>query len=376
MRLIPSRKIRDGVELARDIVNGPPGTAPLLRAGVKLTARYATLLPKAGVGSVWIEDDLGEAIDIYEPLTPETRAKVHHATANALAAANTALRTDSGMSHAVIDSLADVASSMVDDLLDCPEAALALDDLNAFDDYTHRHSVQVTVLGLLIARRQWKTDGWIDYRGRRRYDRIEDRMRKLGLGLLVHDVGKLAVPPEILNKPGRLTDDEMSVMRSHPIAGVELLRPADLSPLAASIVRDHHERIDGSGYPHGLVGAQVQDFPRIAAVADVYDAVTSERVYKPAAPPHIGVRVIREGSGSQFCRERRAQLPRRRHALPRGPRDHVARRPHRRRLRRRHRAARRPDRARARGIRRPRVHGRYDRYGRTRRRLIRLNRAA
>ena len=205
------------------------------------------------------------------------------------------------MSHAVIDSLADVASSMVDDLLDCPEAALALDDLNAFDDYTHRHSVQVTVLGLLIARRQWKTDGWIDYRGRRRYDRIEDRMRKLGLGLLVHDVGKLAVPPEILNKPGRLTDDEMTVMRSHAIAGVELLRPADLSPLATSIVRDHHERIDGSGYPHGLVGAQVQDFPRIAAVADVYDAVTSERVYKPAAPPHIGVRVIREGSGSQFC---------------------------------------------------------------------------
>ena len=66
-------------------------------------------------------------------------------------------------------------------------------------------------------------------------------------------------------------------------------------------MRDHHERIDGSGYPEGLIGAQVQEFPRIAAVADVYDAVTSERVYKPAAPPHVGVRVIREGSGTQFC---------------------------------------------------------------------------
>ena len=123
---------------------------------------------------------------------------------------------------------------MVEDLLDCPDAALALDDLSAFDDYTHRHSVQVTVLGLLIARRLWSTDGWTDYRGRRRKDRLEDRMRKLGLGLLVHDVGKLAVPPEILNKPGRLTDPEMEVMKTHAVAGVELLRPADLSPLAPS----------------------------------------------------------------------------------------------------------------------------------------------
>ena len=147
----------------------------------------------------------------------------------------------------------------------------------------------------------WSTDGWTDFRGRRRKDRLEDRLRKLGLGLLVHDVGKLAVPPEILNKPGRLTDPEMDVMKTHAAAGVELLRPADLSPLALSVVRDHHERLDGSGYPDGLTAAQVQEFPRIAAVADVYDAVTSERVYKPAAPPHVGVQVVRSGSGTQFC---------------------------------------------------------------------------
>ncbi|MDA0140056.1 HD-GYP domain-containing protein [Solirubrobacter deserti] len=301
MRLIPSRKIRDGVELARDVIAGPPGTAPLLRAGVTLSSRYADLLPKAGVGSVWIEDELGADIDIAEPLTPETRAKVHKATAGALSAANTALRSGSGMPREVVESLGEVADSMVNDLLDCPEAALALDDLNAFDDYTHKHSVQVTLLGLLIARRAWQTDGWTDFRGRRRYDRLEERLRKLGVGLLVHDVGKLAVPPEILNKPGRLTDAEMDIMRTHTATGVELLRPADLSPLSLSVVRDHHERIDGSGYPDGIFGAQVQEFPRIAAIADVYDAVTSERVYKPAAPPHVGVRVIREGSGTQFC---------------------------------------------------------------------------
>src|ERR1700748_623921 len=98
-------------------MTGPPGTAPLLRAGVRLSERYATLLPKAGVGSVWIEDELGEAIDVVEPLTAETRAKVHRATGAALSAAGSALRTGSGMPVATVEALGDVASAMVSGLL-------------------------------------------------------------------------------------------------------------------------------------------------------------------------------------------------------------------------------------------------------------------
>jgi HD-GYP domain-containing protein (c-di-GMP phosphodiesterase class II) len=157
--------------------------------------------------------------------------------------ARNALRNGPGLPDSVVASLAEVACRK----LEIPEAALTLDDLGTFDAYTHRHSVQVAVLGLLIARRAWTREGWIDYRGRRRYDRFGDRMRKLGVGLLVHDVGKLAVPPEVLNKPARLTDEEMAVMRTHPEAGVELLRAADLSPLTISVIRDHHERPDGTG---------------------------------------------------------------------------------------------------------------------------------
>jgi HD-GYP domain-containing protein (c-di-GMP phosphodiesterase class II) len=303
VRLISSRNIRDGVELARDVVAGPPGTAPLLRAGVILSERYIGLLMRSGIGSIWIEDDLGADLDIAEPLTAETRGKVHKATGNALKEASAALRSGSGMPGAVVDSLAAVSEAMVSDLLDVPDAALVLEDLHHFDSYTHRHSVQVTVLGLLIARRIWSQDGWTDFRGNRRRDRLEQRLRKLGLGLLIHDVGKLAVPPEVLNKPGALTPEELAVMRTHPDAGVELLRGSGLSPLVLSVVRDHHERPDGSGYPRAFSGPQVQEFPRIAAVADVYDAVTSERVYKPAGPPSLGVRVIQEGAGTQFCED-------------------------------------------------------------------------
>jgi HD-GYP domain-containing protein (c-di-GMP phosphodiesterase class II) len=301
VRLIPCRKIREGAELARDIVTGPPGTAPLLRAGVRLSERYAILLPRAGIGSVWIEDDLGESIDVVEPLSPETRAQVHRATSKAIDAANGALRSGSGMPAAIMSSLADVAAGMVRDLLDAPDAALSLEDLQTFDSYTHRHSVRVAVLGLLIARRAWTAEGWTDYRGRRRYDRIQDRLRKLGVGLLIHDVGKLAVPPEVLNKPGRLSGEEREIMRTHPEAGVELLRAADLSPLTFAVIRDHHERPDGSGYPRGLAGTRLTEFARIAAVADVFDAVTTDRVYSGAAAPHTGVRVIRDGAGTQFC---------------------------------------------------------------------------
>ena len=127
-------------------------------------------------------------------------------------------------------------------------------------------------------------------------------MRKLGLGLLVHDVGKLAVPPEILNKPGRLTDDEMD---GHEDPCRSPARSCCAPPTSRrSRSRSSATTTSGSTAPatrRASTATKVQEFPRIAAVADVYDAVTSERVYKPAAPPHVGVAVIRNGSGGQFC---------------------------------------------------------------------------
>src|SRR4051812_9134365 len=142
--------------------------------------------------------------------------------------------------------------------------------------------------------------GWRDFRGARRSDGVEQRLLKLGLGLLVHDVGKLAIPPEILAKPGRLSEIEMALVRTHPEAGAELLSESSVSPLVRAVIREHHERCDGSGYPRGLHGEQIHQLARIAAVADVYDAVTSERPYHSAQSPRAGVEIIRAGAGSQF----------------------------------------------------------------------------
>ncbi len=284
---------------------------------------------------MWIEDDLSRDIDVIEPLTLETRAKVHRVTGEALDAARASLRSGAGLPSAVVDSLTEVADALVGDLLELPDAALTLDDLSAFDTYTHRHSVQVTVLGLLLARRAWTKEGWTDYRGRQRYDRFGDRMRKLGVGLLVHDVGKLAVPPEVLNKPAQLNEEEMEVMRTHPEAGVELLRAADLSPLTITAIRDHHERPDGTGYPNGLAAGSIHEFARFAAVADVYDAVTNKRVYSGAVAPHVGVRHHPRRVGNAVLPRRRPPLPRDRDALSRRPRRRAPGRAQGRRRRRR-----------------------------------------
>jgi HD-GYP domain-containing protein (c-di-GMP phosphodiesterase class II) len=293
MRLIRLSSMSDGMVLARDIRTGRPGEHPLLRAGVRLSGTYVTRLKSIGIHTVWIDDALSRGIEPLPPLEPEARSAAEVAvsesfdrTARALAKGGTAMpRSD-------LESLTSTVARIAASLADVPEAALALDDLATADAYTHRHSVQVAIIGMLIARRHWYRDGWRDWMERPRYDNIEQRLTKLGVGLILHDIGKLAVPSSILNKPGRLTDEEFDQIKLHPEAGVDLLRGANPSPLVVATVRDHHERLDGSGYPNCRRDDTIHEFARICAIADVFDAVSSERPYKHAAPPHVGVNVI------------------------------------------------------------------------------------
>jgi HD-GYP domain-containing protein (c-di-GMP phosphodiesterase class II) len=299
MRLTPlSRAV--GQTLARDLPPIGPGRIPLLRHGTTITPRFARSLQEHGIHAVWVEDGLSDGILpdelLPEPVRAETAAKV----AGALDEARTAIGATQSIGHDMLAELKDVVALIAANITDSPDAALFLGDLAAADQYTHRHSVNVTALGLLVARAYWRTEGWVDYKGDRRWDRIDERLAKLGMGLLLHDIGKMVVPAEVLNKPGKLDAEEWALMRSHPDAGVALLDSATISPLVRSVVRDHHERYDGSGYPRGLTGDQLGDFARIAAIADVYDAITSQRPYAPAEPPHVGVRVIADGAGTTF----------------------------------------------------------------------------
>lgn len=127
------------------------------------------------------------------------------------------------------------------------------------------------------------------------------RLRALALGGLLHDMGKLSVPDEILTKPGPLTQAEFEVVKEHPESGVRLLRGiGGFGSSVERLVRDHHERLDGTGYPRGRREAQLDLDTRILAVCDVYDALVSERIYRPAIAPDEAMRILRKGAGVTF----------------------------------------------------------------------------
>ena len=152
-----------------------------------------------------------------------------------------------------------------------PSAFLSLARLKTRDDYTYMHSVAVCGLMVALARHM---------------DLSDEQAREAGLAGLLHDVGKMQMPLEVLNKPGALTDAEFSVMRGHPERGWELLKDNAKVPASAlDVCLHHHEKIDGTGYPHKLAGEQISLMARMGAVCDVYDAITSTRPYKTAWDP-------------------------------------------------------------------------------------------
>jgi HD-GYP domain-containing protein (c-di-GMP phosphodiesterase class II) len=303
MRLIPTARVPEGAELGRDVLIGRADGIPLLRAGVRVTHRYRDRLLSAGINAIYIEDGESEGITPEPIVSDETRAIATRAVATAYRGTQEALESGAPLSPGTVDALADVIARILREIEQSGGVALALADLAGADAYTFQHSIDVTALGLLLGQHMMRERGWLDYDGVRRFSRIDERLSQLGLGLLLHDIGKLAIPISILNKPGRLTPEEWKMMKTHPRAGVDLLRGDRWSPLVKAVVLRHHERCDGSGYPSGKTGTEIHEMARIAAVADVYDAVTSERVYAPARPACEGVHAIREGSGTLFDKE-------------------------------------------------------------------------
>jgi putative two-component system response regulator len=128
----------------------------------------------------------------------------------------------------------------------------------------------------------------------------DDQAERIGYSAVLHDVGKMQIPDEILKKPGPLTPDERLVMQTHTLAGERILGTRSFFELARRIARSHHENWDGSGYPDGLAGANIPLAARIVRLCDVYDALTHPRVYKPAVSAEDAVRVIRRGRGKLF----------------------------------------------------------------------------
>lgn len=167
-----------------------------------------------------------------------------------------------------------------------PETFLNLARLKDADNYTYLHSVAVSGLMIALGKQLGLTG---------------QDLKDAGLAGLMHDVGKAMIPDDILNKPGKLTDEEFDIIKSHPRMGWEVLNVAEgANPVALDACLHHHERIDGKGYPDALSGDQITLFSRMAAICDVYDALTSNRCYKNGWEPAETIRKMAEWRAGHF----------------------------------------------------------------------------
>ncbi len=164
-----------------------------------------------------------------------------------------------------------LVASFIESVFRNESAAVTLFKLRGFDEYTYTHSINVSILAVLLGKHLG-----LD----------KPTLLQLGLAGMYHDVGKAKIPESILNKPGKLTESEFQAMKAHPLEGYKIMqKQVDLDPEILRAVVEHHERHDGSGYPRGLKSEYIGRFSRIIAVVDVYDALTSRRVYKDAMAP-------------------------------------------------------------------------------------------
>jgi len=185
-----------------------------------------------------------------------------------------------------VDRLAPLVESTVDSIFRNQDALLPLARLKNHDDYTFEHSVSVCAL-LVAFGRAMKLG--------------KEDIRELAMGGLLHDVGKACIPDAILNKPGKLDDTEFSTMKSHVVQGVVLLQQSGgVGKTALQVVGEHHERFDSTGYPRRLGGEKISLYGQMAAIVDVYDAISSERIYHKGMPPPQALKKLLEWSNHHF----------------------------------------------------------------------------
>jgi len=242
---------------------GPPGAKPEAPQKIQELERRKQPRPEKSLDATSLDEEIPRARKAYTQALGLTHQFLND------------IRTGKKMDvHQVEENI----ENLIDSVFRNRDGLLAILKLKQYDEYTFTHSLNVAVLAVSAGRSV----------GLERSELLQ-----LGVGGIFHDIGKTEIPPEILNKPGRLTDEEFKIMKLHPVRGDEILDSyQEVTPLARQVVRHHHERIDGTGYPDGLAGADIAPYIIISGMADVYDALSSDRVYHKGMLPHEALKVI------------------------------------------------------------------------------------
>lgn len=275
MRRIRVEDLKPDMIIARSIYSGDSHI--LLHAGMVLTPDSIRRLYEIGITSVYIQqEDLIETTPIQDVISEETRLETIRMVKLSFVNLEIHLKLNLGKLKSLVDNI-------IDELLTNDHVLVQLSDIRAFDDYLFAHSVNVCVLSIM-------TGITLVYE--------RQHLMELGVGALLHDIGKTRVDAEILNKPDDLTRDEFEEVKRHTEYGFEILREyQEVTLLSAHIAYQHHERWDGQGYPRGLCGREIHEYARIVAVADVYDALLADRPYRPSYTVSQALTILERMSG-------------------------------------------------------------------------------
>ncbi|WP_058303341.1 HD-GYP domain-containing protein [Gorillibacterium timonense] len=290
MRLVSTRSCKPGAKLGKPIYNEVGQV--LLGKDVELTERLLHRLEEYGVHYFYIEDPLTEDVVIEGVLSDDLRREATQTVRSEFRKLmNDTLKTTKSVNPPdLANSFRPLIHSVIDELTQTSQAMIMLTDMHVTDHYLYQHSLNVCL---------YATQLGMSY-GYNRND-----LYMLSLGALMHDIGKTKISRELLLKPGKLTADEYEEVKKHAEIGFDILRGMPNIPLlSAHCAFQHHERLDGSGYPRGLKGEDIHDFARWVGIVDVFDAMTTHRVYRKAMLPHEAVDILYAGSMDHFDRDK------------------------------------------------------------------------
>lgn len=283
MRKLPLSSIRSGMTLGRDIY--AEDQSLLLSGGRILSDREIQRINNFQYQAVFIVDDILAKLDLpdeYEDIDSQVRQNAVITTKDIFALAEDKKSLDR---HA-IDNAKKAVNEIIGEVVHNQRLTYSMTDLRLFDDYTYYHSVNVTVISVILGAAMGLN---------------QNKLMQLGLAGLMHDIGKIFVPKELIAKKGKLTDEEFEIVKAHSQAGYDYMQKTQGFPTESNVgVRTHHERFNGSGYPDGLAGMDIPLFGRILMVADVFDALVSNRPYRKAMAASDAVEYIIGNSGQLF----------------------------------------------------------------------------
>lgn len=297
MRLIPIECVKEDTYLARTIYDN--NGRILLKEGTKLSNNLIEKIKALKIYSLYIIDEYSdkEIIDIISPELRQKSVKLVKdifGNADSMKLANVEFCSlnkketfsDLKKKEEYFNTLKDLSEDLCKNILANKDISVGLVDIKNMDNYTYQHSVNVAtlsvVLGVGIAL-------------------PKEKLIDLCVGALLHDIGKVFVGKNIIQKPAGLTDEEFNIIKLHPQLGYDYIKNIpNIKTACKMVVLQHHERIDGTGYPNALVDEDINLLARIVSIADVYDALTSDRPYKRAMCPNDAFEFILSKAGTMF----------------------------------------------------------------------------